>query len=186
VKRAYRWLLNSIAAILLVMSVATLTLYFRWDRLDSIYLQADGRIFVIDLGPRWTCFYLSLPSSTTDRGWYLWHVVYAAGLDFPRQSVWNRLGFWHYHETHPELFSTALLHNKNDIAFVQDQFFLPVWLISVVCSVIPLMLIWSRLKFTYARTTSHCPVCGYDLRATPDRCPECGTIPPSNRANAAD
>jgi hypothetical protein len=52
----------------------------------------------------------------------------------------------------------------------------PLWVL-VLVSGIPWASrhIWKRLHY---RATGSCHVCGYDLRATPDRCPECGTIPP--------
>jgi hypothetical protein len=47
---------------------------------------------------------------------------------------------------------------------------------------LPLLLIapaaWLRRRHVdrQARRNGRCPSCGYDLRATPDRCPECGAV----------
>jgi hypothetical protein len=54
----------------------------------------------------------------------------------------------------------------------------PYWAIVVVFSILPGALVLRGIARTHRSRAGHCPICGYDLRATPHRCPECGTHPP--------
>jgi hypothetical protein len=53
----------------------------------------------------------------------------------------------------------------------------PYWFLVIGLSIYP---VWQIFRLGKRRKWDGrlCVVCGYDLRATPDRCPECGTIPP--------
>ena len=60
------------------------------------------------------------------------------------------------------------------LGVVAVEFSMPFWLLSAI-SGLPALLIW-RARAREQRD-GLCRSCGYDLRATPERCPECGTVP---------
>lgn len=59
--------------------------------------------------------------------------------------------------------------------------FLPLWTLVAITAILPLGTATGLTRQWLARRREarwgHCPSCGYDLRASPGRCPECGNVP---------
>lgn len=52
--------------------------------------------------------------------------------------------------------------------------FIPHWAIIMLTALLPAIAVTRSIR--NRKRKGHCPNCGYDLRATPDRCPECGRV----------
>ena len=86
---------------------------------------------------------------------------YWPGTDNP-PSPWRRIGF---------CYNRIAWTQANDY---QDWRYItiPLWFVAVVTAMAPCLWLLLRVRNT-ARADGLCPSCGYDLRATPGRCPEC-------------
>ena len=61
---------------------------------------------------------------------------------------------------------------------VRRELILPYWILALVTGFLPATFAVRAVKRrSRTRQSGVCPECGYDLRATPNRCPECGTLP---------
>ncbi|MDB5171994.1 MAG: hypothetical protein JWN51_767 [Phycisphaerales bacterium] len=89
---------------------------------------------------------------------------FSGAIFWPKQPshAWERLGFCHSADTGP-LGKTIVVVGA------------PHWSIASILSLLPLCWTAARWRRLQRRVHGLCPGCGYDLRATADRCPECGT-----------
>lgn len=61
----------------------------------------------------------------------------------------------------------------------------PCWMVAAATSLLPILSVIRFLKRRRRLQTGCCTHCGYDLRASKDRCPECGTLIPQKTEAAA-
>jgi hypothetical protein len=54
---------------------------------------------------------------------------------------------------------------------------IPYWFLIATTAIAPFVAFRRTWRRRRRRGENQCAACGYDLRATPDRCPECGTVP---------
>jgi hypothetical protein len=77
------------------------------------------------------------------------------------------------------------------VPFVHPTIFrgvrIPIWPAPVTTAVVLGFLVFRAARPRGRSSQGRCQSCGYDLRATPDRCPECGAVPPrtSHRNDAS-
>jgi hypothetical protein len=95
---------------------------------------------------------------------------YTWAMSLPSHSYFDIAGF--EAKKHPafdyERYGWSCLGYSTSIA-------IPLWPFAILFSIIPLTRYMKGRRAKRAVSVGRCAVCGYDLRATPDRCPECGT-----------
>jgi hypothetical protein len=62
---------------------------------------------------------------------------------------------------------------------------IPYWSPAVLFSILPAVWVWRLVRGGRRRKVGHCPRCDYDLRATPERCPECGWLHSSDKVTSS-
>jgi hypothetical protein len=149
---------------------------------DSVIGSVGGRFM---LSRDWTRHLGQSPSPQTSKTWREANPLLpgdAANFVHANESLfaqagWCWWGFGSMHKSYSQNRKTlwVSLPTNNVIQEKYDIVAVPDWAIILLALILPARFIWIRLGRRHRRAhPGFCANCGYDLRATPDRCPECG------------
>jgi hypothetical protein len=175
--RLLRILLNAATVVSLVLCVTSLALWIstrRWGCLAA-YTADDrtGRREALGIGAEQHGLNFFVTRGTSHWG---------LGFESETYAVSSSLDFY------------GARHDPNKVEFAGFRHFsyqdrrtggafyvstVPYWFAGIVTALPPVVWLraWVKRRRLRRARSNLCASCGYDLRATPDRCPECGTVP---------
>ncbi len=170
VKRLQRIIFNALTVLSLVLCVAVIVIYVHtvYVTEELYYLKGHDRTLFMAIESR---FFLSrdaakyAPTSQPGLSRYS-HPLHAMGPidaeDFWRE--WSNRNTWHG-------FGITTSPMAHAVMF-------PQWVVALLAGVLPgtRAVSWIRRARRRRVAAGFCAECGYDLRATPERCPECGVV----------
>lgn len=88
-------------------------------------------------------------------------------------SFAHKVAGFHFHHAVSHIPNTSCVHEARMVI-------VPYWFLFAALALLPIL--WSRAEIRTRRANRRkrlgcCSACGYDLRASPERCPECGVVP---------
>ncbi len=153
-KRFRRWLFNGLAVLSLLLCVATIILWVRSVfYVDQVVSGTGPWRWLIKLGHATLQIGRSRANGTAPG--FVWYASPSA-IFHERIPMTPHPWFFHY--------------VRNGTGWAVS---IPIWF----CVTMPLLVVLADLYRRRPLRPGLCTTCGYDLRATPNRCPECGTVP---------
>jgi hypothetical protein len=168
-----RQLFNLAAAVLLLLCAATVFLWarsYRYGDFLSIFRSSTEYRFASVRGQ--ICFQADATNHPDGaRNWSVRSPLYP--IDSPATIAYSytRLGF---------TWTECAYAHRWPARFVIVA--IPFWFLVALQLALPIR--WAY-QHRWRSPAGHCPNCGYDLRATPERCPECGMVAKPQLAGGA-
>ena len=167
---------NVLAVMSLVLCAAMVALWVRsyWTR-DYVEHISPSTSVTVKLREGSVVWLKIEMSSPPPYGWEIGSRPISAGessrdvINTPRLLEWEFMGVRYAHV------------RPTNGQFTLSTAAVPFWMLLCPTIAIPLLQVmrWAVRQERRAarRAVGQCAECGYDLRATPERCPECGTMP---------
>jgi len=100
-----------------------------------------------------------------------WAALYVRALKSQANDVFlDRFGFHVAHCSYGDRSVPELKQYRSTVLHA------PLWFPAAAFAIAPLSALFRRLRKRNFARANLCLTCGYDLRATPGRCPECGAV----------